>query len=137
MSGVNFVPPKAPPVRLKITRLSKGIYRWEIDVAGDNPHDVLKTVRMLDEELRKLYLGKHEPEAVKSEQPGRLKEITNALGSLTQHVVIEDSIDSYIVSPKQFLGSNIFARISRAIEELGGKYLSDGKNSRWIIPKQP
>lgn len=39
------------------------------------------------------------------------------------------------VSPKRFLGSENFARIATIVRDLGGEYVSAGKNSHFKIPK--
>jgi hypothetical protein len=39
-----------------------------------------------------------------------------------------------IAKPKKFLGSQNFAEIARIVRELGGEYISEGKNSRFKIP---
>jgi ribosomal protein S1 len=44
--------------------------------------------------------------------------------------------DDYImVKPKQFLGSENFAKIASAVRGLGGEYISAGKNSHFRVPK--
>jgi hypothetical protein len=39
-----------------------------------------------------------------------------------------------IVKPKQFLGSERFAKISQTIRTKGGEYISAGKDSHWRVP---
>lgn len=39
------------------------------------------------------------------------------------------------ISPKQFLGSDNFARVLAIVKELQGEYISAGKNSHFKIPK--
>jgi hypothetical protein len=38
-----------------------------------------------------------------------------------------------IVKPKQFLGTEIFAKIRGTIRSIGGAYISAGKESHWVI----
>ena len=43
--------------------------------------------------------------------------------------------DSWIIKPKAFLGSELFADISARVRELGGQYVSDGKNSHFKVKR--
>ncbi len=43
--------------------------------------------------------------------------------------------DTVIVNPRQFLGSENFAKIAAIAKELGGEYHSAGKDSHFSIPK--
>ena len=49
---------------------------------------------------------------------------------------IREEVVSIVVKPKSFLGRDKFATIAAFVEELGGSYISAGKESRFIIPKQ-
>ena len=43
--------------------------------------------------------------------------------------------DSIILKPKQFLGSDPFAKIASVVRGVGGEYVSAGKDSHFRIPK--
>ncbi|MBN1244817.1 hypothetical protein JXA31_04410 [Candidatus Bathyarchaeota archaeon] len=43
--------------------------------------------------------------------------------------------DYIMVKPKQFLGSENFAKIASAVRGLGGEYISAGKDSHFRVPK--
>ena len=45
--------------------------------------------------------------------------------------------DYIMVKPRQFLGSENFAKIASAVRGLGGEYISAGKNSHFRVPKKP
>ena len=45
--------------------------------------------------------------------------------------------DYIMVKPKQFLGSENFAKIASAVRGLGGEYISAGKDSHFRVPKKP
>jgi hypothetical protein len=46
--------------------------------------------------------------------------------------------DDYImVKPRQFLGSENFAKIASAVRGMGGEYISAGKDSHFRVPKKP
>ena len=45
--------------------------------------------------------------------------------------------DNYImVKPRQFLGSENFAKIASAVRGMGGEYISAGKDSHFRVPKK-
>jgi hypothetical protein len=45
--------------------------------------------------------------------------------------------DDYImVKPRQFLGSENFAKIASAVRGMGGEYISAGKDSHFRVPKK-
>jgi hypothetical protein len=45
--------------------------------------------------------------------------------------------DNYImVKPRQFLGSENFAKIASAVRGMGGEYISAGKESHFRVPKK-
>jgi hypothetical protein len=48
----------------------------------------------------------------------------------------EDKEDYITVKPKQFLGSDNFAKIASAIRGMGGEYISAGKDSHFRVPKK-
>ncbi len=51
-------------------------------------------------------------------------------------MLLFEEMGSYIiVKPKRFLGSDNFAKIATVVRELGGEYISAGKNSHFKIPK--
>jgi len=50
-------------------------------------------------------------------------------------LVFEDKGDYIRITPRQFLGSDNFAKIAGIIRENGGVYQSEGKNSHFRIPE--
>ena len=48
----------------------------------------------------------------------------------------EEKGDYIIIKPKQFLGSENFAKIASAIRGMGGEYISAGKDSHFRVPKK-
>jgi hypothetical protein len=48
----------------------------------------------------------------------------------------EDKGEYIIIKPKQFLGSDNFAKIASAIRGMGGEYISAGKDSHFRVPKK-
>ncbi len=48
----------------------------------------------------------------------------------------EEKGDYIMVKPRQFLGSENFAKIASAVRGMGGEYISAGKESHFRVPKQ-
>ena len=49
----------------------------------------------------------------------------------------EEKDDYIVVKPRQFLGSENFAKIASAVRGMGGEYISAGKDSHFRVPKKP
>ena len=48
----------------------------------------------------------------------------------------EEKGDYIMVKPRQFLGSENFAKIASAVRGMGGEYISAGKESHFRVPKK-
>jgi hypothetical protein len=48
----------------------------------------------------------------------------------------EDKGEFIMIKPKQFLGSENFAKIASAVRGMGGEYISAGKESHFRVPKK-
>ena len=48
---------------------------------------------------------------------------------------IEERNEYIIIKPRQFLGSENFAKIASAVRGMGGEYISAGKESHFRVPK--
>jgi hypothetical protein len=48
----------------------------------------------------------------------------------------EEKGDYIIIKPRQFLGSENFAKIASAVRGMGGEYISAGKDSHFRVPKK-
>jgi hypothetical protein len=55
---------------------------------------------------------------------------------LANLLIFEESKNTIIIKPKEFLGSKNFARIAAVVRELKGEYISAGKESHFKIPKK-
>jgi hypothetical protein len=55
---------------------------------------------------------------------------------LEARLSFEDKGDYMIIKPKQFLGSENFAKIASAVRGMGGEYISAGKDSHFRVPKK-
>jgi hypothetical protein len=63
-------------------------------------------------------------ESIKQKFPQELQELLS----------FEVQDESAIIKPRQFLGSENFAKIASTIKEQGGDYISQGKQSHFRIP---
>lgn len=50
-------------------------------------------------------------------------------------LVFEDTGDFIRVTPRQYLGSENFAKIASTVREAGGEYISAGRDSHFRVPK--
>jgi hypothetical protein len=48
----------------------------------------------------------------------------------------EEREDHIVVKPRQFLGSENFAKIASIVRDMGGEYISAGKESHFRVPKK-
>lgn len=55
---------------------------------------------------------------------------------LRAKLTFEAQPDATIVRPKRFLGPEVFSKVASIIKELGGSYISVGKNSHFKIPRK-
>jgi len=65
-----------------------------------------------------------------------ISEVKQAFSSeLVGMLLFEESGSFVIVKPRRFLGSDNFAKIASIVRELGGEYVSAGRNSHFKIAK--
>jgi hypothetical protein len=55
---------------------------------------------------------------------------------LEARLSFEEKGDYIIIKPKQFLGSENFAKIASAVRGMAGEYISAGKDSHFRVPKK-
>ena len=55
---------------------------------------------------------------------------------LETRLSFEEKGDFIVIKPKQFLGSENFAKIASAVRGMGGEYISAGKESHFRVPKK-
>jgi hypothetical protein len=66
-----------------------------------------------------------------------IEDIRLAFPEDLEHLLnFEDKGDYIIVKPRQFLGSENFAKIASAVRGMGGEYISAGKESHFRVPKK-
>jgi hypothetical protein len=110
--------------------------------------DLSKTseeLRSLSASLKSLAVGQI------TQPPAAQAAATNEIGSklrspdeirmsfpeeLEARLGFEEKGDYIIIKPKQFLGSENFAKIASAVRGMGGEYISAGKDSHFRVPKK-
>jgi hypothetical protein len=73
------------------------------------------------------------------EQTLRIKEILAALEPVKDLIIIDTESSTMFVhvKPAQFLGPENFAQLAKIIREIGGQYVSAGKNTHFEVSKAP
>ncbi|MFC1486498.1 hypothetical protein ACFLRN_02260 [Thermoproteota archaeon] len=72
-----------------------------------------------------------------SEKKNKIKDVKQAFSSeLTGMLLFEETGKFVIVKPRRFLGSDNFAKIAAVVRDLGGEYISAGRNSHFKIVKK-
>jgi hypothetical protein len=71
-----------------------------------------------------------------SEKKRSVNDVKQAFSSeLAGMLIFEESGTFIIVKPRRFLGSDNFAKIASIVRNLGGEYISAGRNSHFKVPK--
>lgn len=79
------------------------------------------------------------PAQVSPETPAKklLEDVRMAFPEDLEHMLtFEDKGDYIMVKPKQFLGSENFAKIASAVRGMGGEYISAGRDSHFRVYKK-
>jgi len=114
---------------------------------GENLQQVLA---QLEYQLEKYFEAAHPEAFTRQPQPsqpiqqpqavqrGLTKEDAEKLfpDELCELLSFEDKGDYIIIKPRQFLGAENFAKIAQIVREVGGDYVSAGKESHFRIPKK-
>jgi len=75
--------------------------------------------------------------AAPSEKKRSVNDVKQAFSSeLAGMLIFEESGTLIIVKPRRFLGSDNFAKIASIVRNLGGEYVSAGRNSHFKVPKE-
>lgn len=88
--------------------------------------EITITVKSLEEKPAMPPLGR----------PTAISDVEAALAKYAKDLKITEEEEGIVVKPIRFLGRDIFAEVAGAIRNLGGKYISAGRKSRFIIPKE-
>jgi hypothetical protein len=77
------------------------------------------------------------PVSHETREKSSVEEIRMAFPENLEHLLgFEEKGDYIIVKPKQFLGSENFAKIASAVRGMGGEYISAGRDSHFRVPKK-
>jgi len=75
--------------------------------------------------------------AAPSEKKQDINDVKQAFSSeLAGMLLFEETGKFVIVKPRRFLGSDNFAKIASVVRDIGGEYISAGKNSHFKIAKK-
>lgn len=108
---------------------------------------ISEELRSVSTYLKSLGLGQiNQPTAQTSAPQPAAREISkqNSLDDirmsfpeeLEARLSFDEKGDYLIIKPKQFLGSENFAKIASAVRGMGGEYISAGKDSHFRVPKK-
>ncbi|MBN1784313.1 MAG: hypothetical protein JW815_01050 [Candidatus Bathyarchaeota archaeon] len=74
--------------------------------------------------------------AAPSAKPRDINDVKQAFSTeLTDVLLFGENEKFIIVKPRRFLGSDNFAKIASIVRDLGGEYVSAGRNSHFNVPK--
>lgn len=80
------------------------------------------------------------PAAVPSVPAGRMRSVDDVrtlfAKDLEDMLVFEETGSYIIVKPRQYLGSDNFAKIASIVRDMGGEYISAGKESHFRVPRE-
>ena len=111
----------------------KTLFEALADAWIENVENYLKTAKKIRDAYKNL-----EPQ-VKAEisSSGMIEQVKNNFPKdLAELLTFEIKENCTIIRPRQFLGSNNFAKIAAIVRELKGEYCSKGKESHFKIPKK-
>jgi hypothetical protein len=63
-----------------------------------------------------------------------VEEVKSRLAEHLGELTIQEEVEGIVIRPVGYLGREKFTSIARVIRELGGSYISAGKESRFTIP---
>ncbi len=99
--------------------------------------NVLKMVVTDLTEISKDLKAMRPATAAPSEGPSDLNRVQNAFPpELKALLRFEEADDFVIVKPRRFLGSENFAKIASIIRDVGGEYISAGRESHFRVKKK-
>jgi hypothetical protein len=64
-----------------------------------------------------------------------VEEVVAKFGEYAQMLTFTETKDYIVIKPRQFLGSDNFAKIAAITRNNGGEYISAGKESHFRIPR--
>ncbi|MGD9131386.1 MAG: hypothetical protein PVH73_07425 [Candidatus Bathyarchaeota archaeon] len=78
--------------------------------------------------------------AVSAASSGKKRDVNDVKQAFSSELagmlLFEENGAFIIVKPRRFLGSDNFAKIASIVRDLGGEYISAGRNSHFKVPKE-
>jgi hypothetical protein len=125
----------------------------KVDEISVSINKISEELRLVSASLKSLAVGQitqpptrtpaQQPPALSpaaQHEPSKLRSLDDIRMSfpeeLEARLSFEEKGDYIIIKPKQFLGSENFAKIALAVRGMGGEYISAGKDSHFRVPKK-
>jgi hypothetical protein len=103
--------------------------------------ELLNVLNMISRDLIEISKALREagpsmPKASAGPAGGKIEEMKAAFPEDLKEMLNFEENESYIViKPRQYLGSENFAKIASIVRGMGGEYVSAGKESHFRVPK--
>jgi len=65
-----------------------------------------------------------------------VESVRSRLAEYLEDINVSEEAEGIVVKPTGYLGRDKFASIAAIVRELGGNYVSAGRESRFVIPKE-
>jgi hypothetical protein len=104
--------------------------------------DILKTISRdlsdIVKSLKEVEVPVSAPAAPPAEVKRRSTEDVRTLfpKDLEDMLLFEEKEEYIVIRPRQYLGSENFAKIASIVREQGGEYISAGKESHFRVPRE-
>lgn len=125
----------------------------KVDEISASINKISEEIRSVSASLKSLAVGQitqaparpSAPQAsvappVAPKEPSKMRSLDDIRMSFPEELETRLSFDEkgdyIIIKPKQFLGSENFAKIASAVRGMGGEYISAGKDSHFRVPKK-
>ena len=111
----------------------------------ENPNETMQILRdNIEMEYINQKTAKRPNQPLKPAAPATQKSVmpSDPISKMQSHFTV-DLLDrltftekgkDVVIKPVAFLGSEIFAEVSRVVRGMGGEYVSAGKDSHWRVP---
>lgn len=102
--------------------------------------ELLNILSMISRDLAEVSKTLREitpPAPVSPARMQRIEEIRAAFPKDLEEMLTFEETEMYIViRPRQYLGSENFAKIASIVRDVGGEYISAGKESHFRVPRE-
>ena len=115
----------------------------KVDAILINLKSVSEELRTVSASLRSMAVSQitrpvgQPPIQVAHEGQGSLEDVRSSFPmDLADLLTFEDRPDYIVIKPRQFLGSENFAKVASKARDLGGEYISAGRDSHFRVYKK-